>query len=55
MEMFGRGPGPWIRDVKDYLLELVLEGALAPDDKETAAELARERICEQTGSGAKGT
>ncbi|MBI3979007.1 MAG: HD domain-containing protein [Chloroflexi bacterium] len=40
MALFGRGPGPWIRDVKDYLLGQVLEGTLAPDDKERAAELA---------------
>jgi poly(A) polymerase len=46
MAMFGRGPGPWIRDVKDYLLDLVLEGKLGPDDKETAAELARKLLAE---------
>ena len=46
MSMFGRGPGPWIGDVKDYLLELVLEGTLAPDDKESAAEQARRRMAE---------
>ena len=51
MAMFGRGPGPWIRDVKDYLLELVLEGTLGPDDKENAAELARRRLGETSASG----
>jgi len=40
MAMFGLGPGPWIRPIKDYLQELVIEGQLAPDDKETARELA---------------
>jgi poly(A) polymerase len=39
--MFGRPPGPWIRAVKDYLLNLVLDGALAQDDKAQAADLAR--------------
>ena len=41
MEMFGRGPGPWIRPIKDHLLNLVIEGELAPDDRERAAEIAR--------------
>src|SRR5579884_215774 len=31
MEMFERGPGPWLRPIKDYLLGLVIDGALAPD------------------------
>ncbi len=42
MAMFGRPPGPWIARVKDYLLSLVLDGSLEQDDKERAAELARE-------------
>ena len=42
IELFGRAPGPWIRPVKDYLLELVLDGELNQDDKERAAILARE-------------
>jgi poly(A) polymerase len=41
MELFDRGPGPWIRPIKDYLLGLVIEGHLATDDKAAAAELAR--------------
>lgn len=41
MTLFERPPGPWIRPIKDYLLNLVLEGELAPDDRERAAELAR--------------
>lgn len=44
MAMFGLGPGPWIREVKDYLLELVIEGKLAQDDKATAVELARRKM-----------
>ncbi|GIW06719.1 MAG: CCA tRNA nucleotidyltransferase [Dehalococcoidia bacterium] len=40
MALFGRGPGRWIGEVKSYLLEQVLDGALAPDDKARAAELA---------------
>ena len=44
MQMFRRPPGPWIREVKDYLLELVLDGELAPEDKERARELARKFV-----------
>lgn len=46
MALFGLGPGPWIRPIKDYLQELVIEGELAPDDKETARELARKFAAE---------
>jgi poly(A) polymerase len=42
MAVFGRPPGPWIRGVKDYLLSLVLDGALEQDDKVKAAALASE-------------
>ena len=42
MNMFNRGPGPWIKPIKDYLLELVIDGELAQDDRETAARLAQE-------------
>ncbi len=37
-----RAPGPWVRQVKAYLLEQVLEGNLAQDDKAGAERLARE-------------
>lgn len=49
MAMFGRGPGPWIKPIKDYLTELVIEGELAPNDKERAAILAREFVARQEG------
>ncbi len=42
MIMFDRGPGPWIKPIKDYLLELVIDGELAQDDRETAIKLAQE-------------
>jgi poly(A) polymerase len=42
MAMFDRPPGPWIKPVKEYLLDLVLDGELATDDRVRAAELARE-------------
>jgi poly(A) polymerase len=41
MEMFERCPGPWLRPIKEYLLSLVIDGALSPDDKEEARRLAR--------------
>jgi poly(A) polymerase len=44
MEIFGRGPGPWLRPIKDHLLSLVIDGALAPDDKEEAVIIARAMI-----------
>jgi poly(A) polymerase len=44
MEIFGRGPGPWLRPIKDHLLSLVIDGVLAPDDKEEAVKIAREML-----------
>jgi len=44
MAMFGRGPGPWLRPIKEHLLGLVIDGVLAPDDKEEAAKIARALI-----------
>ncbi|HLQ31130.1 MAG TPA: RNA nucleotidyltransferase, partial [Chloroflexota bacterium] len=40
MALTGRGPGRWIKDVKDHLLELVLDGELGRDDKEAATKEA---------------
>jgi poly(A) polymerase len=40
MEQFGRGPGRWIKVLKDYLQSEVIEGRLGKDDKERARELA---------------
>jgi poly(A) polymerase len=41
MELFGRGPGPWLKPIKEHLLGLVIDGKMAPDDKVGAAEEAR--------------
>jgi poly(A) polymerase len=46
MALFDRPPGPWIRPLKDYLLNLVLDGQLAQDDVATATTLARAWIAE---------
>lgn len=42
MTLFHRQPGPWIKPIKDYLLGLVLDNKLAPDDKKTATLKAKE-------------
>ncbi|MDP2951977.1 MAG: HD domain-containing protein [Chloroflexota bacterium] len=41
MVLFGIGPGPWIKPIKEHLLQEVLEGRLAQDDKEKAGEMAK--------------
>lgn len=41
MALFDRGPGPWLRPIKEHLLGLVIDGVLSPDDKEEAARIAR--------------
>ena len=48
MELFERGPGPWLRPIKEHLLGLVIDGMLAPDDKETAIRIARELMQAQS-------
>lgn len=40
MEHFGHGPGRWIKSIKDYLENEVVEGRLGQDDTERARELA---------------
>ena len=40
MQQFGRGPGRWIKGLKDYLQNEVVEGRLRKDDKDRARELA---------------
>ena len=49
MELFGRGPGPWLRPIKEHLLGLVIDGVLSPDDKETAAKIARTFVENEEG------
>ncbi|GCF06859.1 CCA tRNA nucleotidyltransferase [Dictyobacter arantiisoli] len=46
MALFERGPGPWLRPIKDYLLGLVIDGVLASDDKEEATRIARQWLDE---------
>jgi len=42
MALTGRPPGRWVGEVKDYLLDLVLDGELGRYDKEAATEKALE-------------
>ncbi|MEO6892605.1 MAG: CCA tRNA nucleotidyltransferase [Ktedonobacteraceae bacterium] len=50
MEMFERGPGPWLRPIKEHLLSLVIDGLLSPDDKETARKIARSLLDQEEPS-----
>jgi poly(A) polymerase len=47
MEQFGLGPGRWIKALKDYLQNEVVEGRLGKDDKEGARGLAEAYAREQ--------
>jgi poly(A) polymerase len=40
MRQFGKGPGRWIKGLKDYLQNEVVSGSLGKDDREKASELA---------------
>jgi poly(A) polymerase len=44
MSLFGRGPGPWLKPIKERLLNMVIDGQLAPDDTATAERIAREMV-----------
>ncbi|MCA9877157.1 MAG: HD domain-containing protein, partial [Thermomicrobiales bacterium] len=41
MQLFALPPGPWIKTVKEYLREAVIDGRLQPGDRTTAEALAR--------------
>jgi poly(A) polymerase len=41
VRMFDREPGPWIRVIKDRLSAMVLDGDLAPGDRDGAERIAR--------------
>lgn len=44
MELFHRPAGAWIKPIKEHLLNLVLDGELAADDKAGATKIAKELI-----------
>jgi poly(A) polymerase len=47
MRFFDRPPGPWIKGVKNHLRELVIDGALSPDDRDRALKIARTYLAEE--------
>lgn len=47
MARYGRPPGPWIRRIKDALQDEVIEGRLAPGDRERAWEVADRLVSSQ--------
>jgi poly(A) polymerase len=47
MQSFGRPPGPWIKGVKNHLRELVIDGTLAPDDRNGALHQARSFLAQE--------
>jgi poly(A) polymerase len=40
MVLFGRKPGPWLKEIKQHLCDLVIDGILQVDDKEAAQRVA---------------
>ncbi len=40
MRLFELPPGPWIKRIKEHLRELVIDGELAPDDRDRAVQIA---------------
>ncbi|HLG69197.1 MAG TPA: CCA tRNA nucleotidyltransferase [Chloroflexota bacterium] len=54
MALTGRGPGRWIQAVKDHLLDMVLDGELARDDKDAATAEAL-RFLAETDAPAAGS
>ena len=50
MRIFDRPPGPWIKEVKNHLRELVIEGVLSPDDQAGASNIARELLAGEGSS-----
>lgn len=48
MQRYQRSPGPWIRHIKETLRDEVLEGHLAPDDRDGAWKIADRLIATGT-------
>lgn len=49
LSLVDRGPGPWVGELKDYLLEEVRSGRLGQDDKQEAARLAVDWLAARSG------
>lgn len=52
MALFQQPPGAWIKQIKEHLLSLVIDGQLAPDDKARATEIAQALMAESEAQGA---
>jgi poly(A) polymerase len=50
MALFDRGPGIWIKTVKDHLRDLVIDGELAPGDTASAEQIARQLVSEMAAT-----
>ncbi len=50
MQLFDRPPGVWIKPIKQYLLDLVLDGELEPDDVAGARVLAEAFVRRHTAA-----
>lgn len=44
MELLNIAPGPKVKEIKQFLLDEILEGRLSPGDKESARKLVLERF-----------
>lgn len=42
MKIFKKSPGPWIKPIKQHLLDLVIDGKLSQDDRIKATKIAQE-------------
>ena len=52
VRIFGRAPGPWIKPIKQRLSEMVLDGDMAPGDRDAAERIARRMLArERAGTG----
>ena len=47
MALYNRPAGVWLKEVKQYLLDLVLDGTLEPKDKEGAKKLAQKFLLKE--------
>jgi poly(A) polymerase len=50
MKIFDRPPGQWIKGVKNHLRELVIDGTLAPDDRDGAMQIAQSLLYQEVAS-----
>ncbi|MDI6827993.1 MAG: RNA nucleotidyltransferase, partial [Armatimonadota bacterium] len=48
MRILNIPPGPRLKEIKQFLLDEMIEGRLAPGDKETAKKLVQEKFASDT-------